>query len=176
MALQGSKNIKVSYRRIHELVGEVCHKVIEDNFKPYCLIGISSGGLMPVRIAKTFLQKGFGIKNLPVYVIGYSNYDEKNKQLPEPIMIQRLDEDLEKKVMSARVLVVDEVDHSRRTLEKATDYLLGLGVKDLRVLVLHSKECDKRGKLPNNVKFYYAEETPDIWIDYEYEFTETFGE
>ncbi len=175
MLAADSENRRISYREFHELTSAVCQKIIGDSYRPDCLIGIGNGGLLPARLAKTFLEKGFGIKLLPLYVVGFSNYDKDNVRLPEPIMTQALSQDLEKKMRGMRILVVDEVDHTRATLEKVADYLLGLGAGELRVLVLTSKKCRKEGLLPDNVRIYSAEETGgDVWIDYQWEFAELF--
>ena len=169
MAENNSEKIYVSYSRIHELVSLGCQKVIEDNYTPEALVGVSSGGLMPVRIAKTFLKNRLGLKELPIYLVGFSNYDSKDVQLSEPVLTQRFDSELEKRIAGKKILMVDEVDDSRKTLEKAADYLLGLCVQELRILVLHSKDKEKQGVLPEGVKFYYAEKVPPLWIKYQWD-------
>jgi hypoxanthine phosphoribosyltransferase len=81
-------------------------------------------------------------------------------------MRQRLDSELEKNIAGSKILLVDEVDDSRRTLEKACDYLLGLKVSEVRILVVHSKDKEKAGVIPENVKLYFGEKTPPLWIEY----------
>ena len=65
------------------------------------------------------------------------------------------------------MLLVDEVDDSRTTLEYCLRELLKHRPKELAVMVLHNKKKEKKGVLPSEVKRYYVgEEIEDIWIAY----------
>ncbi len=174
MAHTDSEHLKVSYEDTHKVVVKACSKVVNDKYIPDVLIGISTGGLIVVRIAKSCLEQDFGKKGIPTYVIGMSHYDNNNNRISEPIITQMLDSNLEKKIEGKKVLMFDEVDDSRRTLEKATDYILGLKAKELRILVAYMKDVPKNGKLPDNVKLYYGKKIPPKWIDYPWESKELF--
>ncbi|MEM2121162.1 MAG: phosphoribosyltransferase family protein [Candidatus Woesearchaeota archaeon] len=171
------KNIEriwVSYSEIHNLVRIGCEIVVKNyNYVPDFLVGISGGGLMPVRLAKTFLKEYSGME-IPIYVIGISNYDSNNNQLPEPRITQGLDEKIREEVKGKKVLLVDEVDDTRKTLEKASNYLLDLKVDKLKILVIHSKEKEKQGKLPEGVDLYFVKKIPDVWVNYQWDFKELF--
>lgn len=174
MADTNPKHLQVSYKTVHNLVGKACYEILKDKYIPDVLVGIATGGLIPVRIAKSFLKNSFDLPDIPIYIIGLSNYDKDDHLLPEPIITQKLDSELEKKIAGTKILMVDEIDDTGRTLEKAADYLFGLKVKELRVLVVHMKEKEKTGKLPENVKIYFGEKIPPLWIDYSWEFKEPF--
>jgi hypoxanthine phosphoribosyltransferase len=158
----------VSYPEIHELVRIGCEE-LSKRYVPDFLVGISGGGLMPVRLAKTFFKEYAG-KEIPIYVIGISNYDSNNDLLPEPIITQGLDEIVKNSIKNKKILLVDEVDDTRKTLEKASNYLLEFRIKELKILVLHSKEKEKSGKLPENVELFYVKKVPDVWINYQWDF------
>lgn len=171
-------HVPVSYRESHELTKEVCDQVIKAGYTPEYIIAIGTGGYVPGRVAKTCFEKRLGIENLPLHSVGYTNYNENNERLPEPIRTQCLDEDLEKKVRCTKVLLVDEVDDSRRTLRDASLYLLeNVGVKELRIIVLHSKYDGEKADLPAGVKLYYAKKVPkNWWMDYDWEEEEPYVE
>ncbi|MGB9748401.1 MAG: phosphoribosyltransferase [Candidatus Woesearchaeota archaeon] len=162
--------IWISYYEIHELVRKGCEE-LSKSYVPDFLVGISSGGLMPVRLAKTFFKE-YSNKEIPIYVIGISNYDSKNNLLPEPRITQGLDEIVKNSIKNKKILLVDEVDDTRKTLEKASNYLLGFEIKELKILVMHSKEKEKIGKLPDDVELHYVKMVPDVWINYQWDFIE----
>ena len=174
MADANSEHIKVSYEDVHLAVVNACDTVIKDSYKPDILIGISTGGLVVVKIVKACLEDYFKKEKIPTYVIGISYYDKNKNRMPEPIITQQLDSDLEKKIEGAKVLICDEVDDSRATLEKASDYILGLRARELRILVAHMKDMPKDGRIPENVKFYYGKKMPPNWIYYQWGFRELF--
>ncbi|MCX6710279.1 MAG: phosphoribosyltransferase family protein [Candidatus Woesearchaeota archaeon] len=166
MAPENLQPIKVSYDDINCLVEKACSEVIKDEYFPDAIVGISSGGLTPARMAKFFLNKDFPCCDIPVYVIGLSSYGSRKNSLPDIVMRQKLDSELEEKIAGSKILMVDEVDDTRRTLEKASDYLLSLNISELRILVVHSKDKEKDGSIPENVRLYYGKKTPDCWIEY----------
>jgi hypoxanthine phosphoribosyltransferase len=162
--------IWVSYKDIHDLVKEGCER-LSKIYSPDFLVGISGGGLMPVRLAKTFF-KYYTKKDIPIYVIGISNYDSNNNLLPEPKITQGLDEIVIKSIIGKKGLIVDEVDDTRKTLEKACNYLLNIKIKELKILVMHSKKKEKIGKIPECIQLYYVREVDDVWINYQWDFKE----
>jgi hypoxanthine phosphoribosyltransferase len=65
------------------------------------------------------------------------------------------------------VLLVDEVDDSRVTLEYCLKELLGHKPKEIAVVVLHNKNKEKRGSLPEEIRHYFVgREMEDRWICY----------
>jgi len=160
--------LRVSYEDTHISVVRACSKVLKDGYEPDILIGISTGGLIVMRIAKACFEEELERK-LRAYVIGISYYDENNQRLKEPLITQKLDSDLEGKIAGTKVLLLDEIDDSRRTLETASKYILGLGASELRILVAYLKKSPKTGVLPEGVKVYYGRIIPNCWIEYPWE-------
>lgn len=166
MANQISEKMVVSYDDVNALVGIACGKVIDDNYFPDAIVGISSGGLAPARMAKCFLEEYFPGRDIPVYVIGLHSYNTDKEHLPEVVLTQKFDSELEAKIAGSKILLVDEVDDTRLTLEKACDYLIGLKAQNLNILIVHSKIKEKAGVIPENVKLYCGKETQPVWIEY----------
>jgi len=104
------------------------------------VIGIGSGGIVPAGVVAFHLNA-----ELRVMVLNYR--DEKNNpRYDEPKVLEKLHENLEGK----RILLVDDVSVSGKTMNKALEQLKGLSVKTLAmkgkadyVLFPEIKDCVK---------------------------------
>jgi hypothetical protein len=149
----------LSYADIHETVRSLAGSIAASGFDPDLIVAIGTGGFIPARILKTFMKK-------PILTVGISYYGPDNKPASTPHTIQWIDE-VEKKLAGRKVLLVDEVDDSRVTLEYCLRELLRHGPAEIAVAVLHNKRKEKRGGLPPAVRRYFAgEELEDRWICY----------
>ena len=149
----------LSYQQIHETVKQLARRIETAGFDPDVIVAIGTGGFIPARILKTFI-------NRPVYAVGISYYGLDNVPKATPQTIQWIDE-VERKLAGKRVLLVDEVDDSRVTLEYCLRELLRHGPKEIAVVVLHNKNKEKRGNLPEGIRHYFVgREMEDRWICY----------
>jgi hypoxanthine phosphoribosyltransferase len=149
----------LSYEHIHLSVRALAESIIASGFAPDLIVAIGSGGFIPARILKTFIKK-------PILTVGISYYGPDNKPGTTPRTIQWIDE-VEQKLAGKRVLLVDEVDDSRVTLEYCLRELLQHRPSEIAVAVLHNKKKEKRGSIPPEVTRYFAgEELDDKWICY----------
>ena len=64
------------------------------------------------------------------------------------------------------VLVVDEVDDSRVTLQFCLEQLQQEDFASMGVAVLHEKSKAKKGILPPDIAYFSGLVTPDWWINY----------
>lgn len=177
------------------------------------MIAIGGGGYVPARILRysfsfrlpagahdtdlaarrSFLKKP-GSPNIPIQAIGLSLYESLGfDPVEEPgtkvTRTQWLDlSSLEMaNLIGKSVLIVDEVDDTRTTLEYAVRELQKdveeakkrLGRESEKttftIFVLHNKDKDKKGELPKEIigegKYLAAETVGDIWICYPWEST-----
>jgi hypothetical protein len=149
----------LSYEHIHLSVKALAARIRASHFSPDLIVAIGSGGFIPARILKTFLP-------CPILAVGISYYGPDNKPAASPHTIQWIDE-VEKKLAGRKVLLVDEVDDSRVTLEYCLRELLLHGPSQIAVAVLHNKKKEKKGTIPPEVTLYFAgEEIDDKWICY----------
>ncbi len=149
----------LTYNSIHKTMKSLSEKLVESGYKADVIVAIGTGGFIPARILKTFID-------LPILTVGIKYYDSDNKPREQPETVQWIDE-VEKKLKGKRVLLVDEVDDSRVTLEYCLRELLRHDPEEIAVMVLHNKKKTKRGSFPKEIKRYYAgEEIEDIWICY----------
>ena len=158
--MSDTQKYHITYNAIHKTVKRLAREVESSGFDPDVTVAIGTGGFIPARILKTFLKK-------PIFTVGIKYYnDEDNKPRDKPQTIQWIDE-VEKKLAGKRILLVDEVDDSRTTLEYCLKELLRHKPKEIAVMVLHNKRKTKRGSFPRGIRRYFVgEEVDDAWICY----------
>ena len=149
----------LSYNTIHCTVKKIAQEITSSGYDPDLMVAIGSGGFIPARILKTFLGR-------PILTVGIKYYDDNNIPMEAPRKIQWIDE-VEKKLKGKKILLVDEVDDSRVTLEYCLRELLRHDPAEIAVAVLHNKIKEKRGSLPEEVSRYFCgAEYEDRWIVY----------
>jgi len=170
------------------------------SFQPQLMIAIGGGGYVPARILRSFLKQP-GCPNIPIQAIGLSLYEELPMSHPFNETTGAVDKigtkvtrtqwlDFTslgemKNLVGKRILIVDEVDDTRTTLEYAVKELekdveaarqkLGYeGEKtQFSVFVLHNKDKTKKGSLPKDMmdesRYVAARTVGDVWICYPWE-------
>lgn len=159
------------------------------------MIAIGGGGYVPARMLRSFLKRP-GSPNIPIQAIGLSLYESlgTDTQVEEigtkVTRTQWLDlSSLEiGNLIGKNVLIVDEVDDTRTTLEYAVRELqkdvelatqkLGRAGEETKfsIFVLHNKDKPKKGVLPKDMlddgRYLAAVTCPDVWINYPWEATD----
>ncbi|KAK4461964.1 phosphoribosyltransferase-like protein [Cladorrhinum samala] len=184
------EKLYVTYNDVHNLCQEAAPKILAD-FKPHLMIAIGGGGYVPARILRSFLKQP-GSPNIPIQAIGLSLYE----QLPTDTVVEEPGTKVTRtqwldltslgnmsSLVGKRILIVDEVDDTRTTLEYAVKELqkdveearakLNIDEKtEFGIFVLHNKDKQKRGTLPADVvndKYWAARTVGDEWICYPWE-------
>ena len=153
------EKIYLSYNDIHKTIKRLAGEILDSGYSPDVIVAIGTGGFIPARMLKTFI-------NRPILTVGLSYYDANNQPRGSIEKIQWIDE-VERKLMGKRILLVDEVDDSRFTLEYCLQELLAHKPEELAVAVLHNKLKEKRGVIPPQVKRYFrGSDLTDAWICY----------
>ncbi|CAI7633080.1 unnamed protein product [Penicillium palitans] len=184
-----------TYNDVHNLCKNSAQGPLK-SFDINLIIAIGGGGYIPARILRSFL-KAPGQPNIPIQAIGLSLYEQLGTDSVEEVpgtkvtRLQWLDMNSSMaNLIGKNVLIVDEVDDTRTTLQyavkeleddvkKAQDQLpLGDKKKNLKtnffVFVLHNKDKPKKGSLPtdmteNDQRYHAAVTTGDVWICYPWE-------
>jgi len=193
----------VTYNQVHKLCQEAAPRILED-FQPNLMIAIGGGGYVPARILRSFLKQP-GSPNIPIQAIGLSLYEQLPSTHPSAsntpgevetpgtkvTRTQWLDltslGEMEN-LVGKKILIVDEVDDTRTTLEYAVKELekdveaarkkLGYtGEKTtFSIFVLHNKNKEKKGHLPDDMlnenRYLAARTVGDVWICYPWEATD----
>jgi hypoxanthine phosphoribosyltransferase len=120
-------------QQVHKLCQEAAPKILAD-FKPQLIIAIGGGGYVPARILRSFLKQP-GSPNIPIQAIGLSLYerlsgttDDDAVEAPGTKVTRTQWLDMTAlgemaNLVGKRVLIVDEVDDTRTTLEYAVKEL-----------------------------------------------------
>jgi len=187
------EKVYVTYNQVHKLCQDAAPRILSD-FAPNLMIAIGGGGYVPARILRSFLKKP-GSPNIPIQAIGLSLYEQLGTngdgqvEIPGTKVTRTQWLDLRSLEMAnligKSVLIVDEVDDTRTTLEYAVKELekdvataakeAGRGGEETRfsIFVLHNKDKPKKGHLPQQMmdegRYIAARTVPDVWINYPWE-------
>ncbi|KAK4212443.1 phosphoribosyltransferase-like protein [Rhypophila decipiens] len=189
------EKIYVTYNDVHKLCQEAAPKLLE-TVKPQLMIAIGGGGYVPARILRSFLKQP-GSPNIPIQAIGLSLYeslptsDDQVVEEPGTKVTRTQWLDLSAlgemgNLVGKRVLIVDEVDDTRTTLEYAVKELekdvelarekFGGDKTEFSIFVLHNKDKEKKGVLPTEMhtsgRYHAARTVGDVWICYPWEATD----
>ncbi|KAI8628506.1 PRTase-like protein [Xylariaceae sp. FL1651] len=196
------EKVYVTYNDVHKLCQEAAPRMLS-TLQPQLMIAIGGGGYVPARILRSFLKQP-GHPNIPIQAIGLSLYEELpvtdtansttgavDKIGTKVTRTQWLDFSSlggMENLVGKRILIVDEVDDTRTTLEYAVKELqkdieavtkkLGReGEKtEFSIFVLHNKDKPKKGTLPtdmtDNSRYLAARTVGDVWICYPWEATD----
>ncbi|KIJ55242.1 hypothetical protein M422DRAFT_774320 [Sphaerobolus stellatus SS14] len=180
-------HVRPTYNDIHNLI-RVASEKIAPEFAPDLLIAIGGGGFFPARVMRTYLKDPATKRNIPIYAIGLSLYESlpgtTEEQIGSEVIRTQWIGPGAKLLLGRRVLIVDEVDDSRQTLQYAVRELQKDVETELAALpeaeretqrtkfavfVVHNKIKEKAGILPADVPYYSGAEVEDVWLDYPWE-------
>lgn len=154
-----------SYDQIHNTIKRCAQQIVSSGFAPELILAIGAGGFIPARILRTYID-------IPIIAIAISYYDENNQLMHEPTKHQWLDGI---DISGKKILLVDEVDDSRSTLEFCLKELLAHNPAEIGVFVLHNKQKPKRGNFPEPIKhIFVGEDLADNWIRYPWDATDIY--
>ncbi|KAJ1823587.1 hypoxanthine-guanine phosphoribosyltransferase [Coemansia sp. S610] len=200
--MAGSK-LHISYNQIHQLIDYAVKRFrLGDDYSPDLMIAIGGGGFIPARILRSFLKAKNG-RNIPIQAIGLSLYEELpnagQNGVPEVPGVQVTKTqwlnfggaDSLVSLLGRKILIVDEVDDSRKTLVYAVAELLkdiraqeiqagmnpGESNTEIGIFVVYNKDKPKAEELPESVMrhYYPAATTPDRWLFFPWDCTTDIG-
>ena len=158
-----------SYGDIHDSVSRLV-PTLQTEFAPTVLIAIGGGGFIPARILRTELK-------VPILAISLELYDDTTNTIrPKGVVCHQwfdVNSEPGKLVEGGNVLIVDEVDDTRTTLQYAVEEVWKrCKPAKVAVCVVHNKNKPKKGTLPDTVPYFAAEEVEDHWLCYPWDAAE----
>ncbi len=120
----------ITWRHVCRLASKLARVIRAADFRPDIVVAIARGGYIPARL----LCDQLDLYNLISLRIAHYVGTEKTGQAR---IVSGLGEDLRGK----NVLLVDDVSDSGDTLELAMQHINARGPRQLRVAVLHHKQC-----------------------------------
>jgi hypothetical protein len=145
-----------SWDYIYELCVKLADQIKKSGYKPDLLVALSRGGWIPGRILSDLLD------NPTIATIKVEHYLDIYKTMDEPRITQPIPID----VRGKRILLIDDIADSGKSLRLVRDHLLKQGAKEVRICALYRKPWSI--VIPE----FCARET-DAWIWFPHEIYET---
>ena len=133
-----------------EAARELAQSVVESDYRPDIVLAIARGGLLPGGAVAYAL----GVKNSCAMNVEF--YTDVDQRLEVPLILPPAPELID--LNHARMLIVDDVADTGRTLEVVHDFCAGK-VAEVRTAVLYEKP-------QSLVKCDYVWRRTDCWIDF----------
>ncbi|OJA14640.1 hypothetical protein AZE42_02675 [Rhizopogon vesiculosus] len=117
-----------TYNDIHNIIRATADKIASE-FKPDMFVAIGGGGFLPARVLRTFLKDPSTAKTIPIKAIGLSLYEPLPGTTAEQcgtemaMIVLNRGPDSGKTLLGRRVLIIDDVDATRKTLQYALSEL-----------------------------------------------------
>jgi len=150
-----------SYAQIHSTVSRMTEHIRA--WKPDVIVAIGGGGFIPARMMRTEVK-------VPILAVSLELYDDATKTASTKVVKKQWFDETSgvgSMVKGSRVLIVDEVDDTRTTLEYCVRELQdGHAPAALAVAVVHNKLKPKKGIIPEGVAYFAGEDVPDRWNCY----------
>ncbi|MDW8033730.1 MAG: phosphoribosyltransferase [Nitrososphaerota archaeon] len=146
----------VSWEHFYQLTLELVDKVLKSGYKPDVIIGISRGGLVPLRIFSDEFE------DVEVGIIRVVFYEDVKKTGNEPKIVQDVNVD----VSGRKVLIVDDVADTGRSLETVRKHIQNKGASSVKIATVYYKPWSILK--PD----YYVKKT-EKWIIFPHEVGET---
>lgn len=141
----------ISWDESYELGRRLAYEIKRSGFRPDLIVAIGRGGYVPARVVSDFLL--FSL----LASIKIEHWDTAACERPLASVRFPLAVD----VQSQKVLIIDDVTDTGKTLRTAVDYMKGLGAAEIRTGVLQHKTVSPF------VPDYYAEKVAEWrWIIY----------
>jgi hypoxanthine phosphoribosyltransferase len=145
-----------SWNRIYEMLLNLAEKIRKSGFKPEIIVGVSRGGWPPARVLSDLL----GNPNLAnVRAEFYLGVAETKG---EPILTQPVSTTVSRR----RVLIVDEVADTGKSLKLVRKHLIEQGAKEAKIAAVYYKPWSV-------IKPDYYEKETSSWIVFPWETKET---
>ncbi len=141
----------ISWDESYELGRRLAYEIKRSGFRPDLIVAIGRGGYVPARVVSDFLL--FSL----LASIKIEHWDTAACERPQASVRFPLAVD----VQSQKVLIIDDVTDTGKTLRTAVDYMKELGAAEVRTGVLQHKTVSPF------VPDYYAEKVAEWrWIIY----------
>jgi len=148
----------ISWKDVIELCYKLAKDIAQSDFEPDSIVAVLRGGVVPALLLSDIL----GIEEF--YAIRVKHWGIAEEVYVTPIV----DQLPQRKLQGVKVLIVDEVADTGKTLTKAVDELKKLGASEVKTAVLHLKSSSTL--IPD----YYAVKLEKwVWIFYPWSLAET---
>ncbi|MCW4007286.1 MAG: phosphoribosyltransferase [Candidatus Bathyarchaeota archaeon] len=146
----------VTWERAYDMLLRQAEKIRQSNFKPEVIVGIAKGGWIPARVLSDLLEISVLATVQVEFYVGIA------KSRAEPVLKQKVAAMLTGK----KVLLVDDVADTGKSLQFARAHVLQRGAAEVRIATLYKKP-------ESAVKPDYYEAETSRWVVFPWEVKET---
>lgn len=145
-----------TWNQIYDMLLDLAERIRKDRFKPDIIVGVSRGGWPPARVLSDLLE------NPNLANVRAEFYISVAETKGEPTLTQPVSAPVNGK----RVLIVDEVADTGKSLQLVKEHIIQQGAREARIVTVYYKPW-------STIKpDYYAKET-SRWIVFPWEIKET---
>jgi hypoxanthine phosphoribosyltransferase len=145
-----------NWRTIYWMLLRQSRKIFESGFRPDVLVGVCRGGWFPARVLSDLLE------NPRLATVSAESYVGIEQDRGQPLLTQTVSADVNGK----RVLVVDEIADSGKSLDLVISHIIGGGACEVRSAVLYFKPS-------SIIKPDYFEKETCCWVVFPWDAKET---
>jgi len=145
-----------TWDQIYEMLLNLVEKIRKNGFKPDIIVGVSRGGWPPARVLSDLMSNPNLANVRAEFYLGVAETKE------EPVLTQPVS----MKVAGKKVLVVDEVADTGKTLKLVKEHIIEQGATEVKIATVYFKPW-------SIVKPDYYEKETSCWIVFPWEIKET---
>lgn len=144
------------WNQIYEMLLNLAEKIRKNNFKPDIIVGVSRGGWPPARVMSDLLDNPNLANVRAEFYLGVAE-TKGEPTLTQPVSM---------KVAGKKVLVVDEVADTGKSLKLVKEHIIEKGATEVKIATVYYKPW-------SIVKPDYYEKETSKWIVFPWEIKET---
>jgi hypoxanthine phosphoribosyltransferase len=145
-----------SWNQIYDMLLDLAGRIRKDGFRPDIIVGISRGGWPPARVLSDLLSNPNVANVRAEFYLGIAETGSE-PTLTQPVSV---------KTRRKKILIVDEVADTGKSLKMVREHIVQEGAKEARTVTVYYKPWSI--VRPD----YFAKETSD-WIVFPWEIKET---
>lgn len=145
-----------TWNEVYAMLVSQAQKIRQTRFKPDVIVAVSRGGWIPARTQSDLLE------NPNIVTVRTECYVGPCEAKPAPALTQQLSEC----IIGKRVLVVDDIADSGRSLKLVKEHVVEKGAAEVKIATLFRKPW-------SIVKPDYWERETELWVVFPWELKET---
>jgi hypoxanthine phosphoribosyltransferase len=152
----GAKFEVPTWNKICDMLLSQAEKIRQSSFKPDVIVGVTRGGWVPARVLSDLL----GVPDFATVRVEF--YLGVTETRNEPVLIQGVSA----AVTGKKVLIVDDVADTGKSLQLAREHVLQQGATEVKIATVYRKPW-------NIIKPDYYETETSCWVVFPWETKET---
>ena len=145
-----------TWNQIYDMLLNLTEKIRKNGFKPDIIVGVSRGGWPPARVLSDLMGNSNLANVRAEFYLGVAETKEK------PVLTQQVSME----VAGKKVLVVDEVADTGKSLKLVKEHIIEKGATEVKIATVYYKPW-------SIVKPDYYERETSCWIVFPWEIKET---